>query len=401
MPTVQWFGPLFHAGGYGNVTRNFLLGLRQLDVPVQAVNIGPDDRHLLDAPTLREIEALTSGRRDEPSTAVIHWEPPGYHRFHVRHAVCRIGCTIFETDRIPLSWVQACNRMDEIWVPSQFNIETFSRAGVSFEKLRLVPYGVNTNFFQSSEDMFPLPDRRRFVFLYVAFFDWRKGFDLLLEAYSREFNDRDDTTLVLKVSEDYHLQEQLTALRGMVADVQARAHAPHVMLLAGRLQREQLRQLYNSCNLYISTDRANGWGMPCMEAMAMGKPAATINWSGSTQFMSAAHSLLIHPTGRLVPVDERLVAHRPLYAGHCWAEVTVEEVQRVMRQAYAHPRELAALAQRGQAYVRAEHSLAAAAARLRDRISAWHAAPRRPRGWRRLLSPSKQPPASRQNACAS
>ena len=33
---------------------------------------------------------------------------------------------MFETDRISPEWVAACNRMDEVWVPSRFNVETFA-----------------------------------------------------------------------------------------------------------------------------------------------------------------------------------------------------------------------------------------------------------------------------------
>lgn len=42
----------------------------------------------------------------------------------------KIGVTTFETDRIPEHWVEPCNQMDEICVPSQFNIETFSKSGL-------------------------------------------------------------------------------------------------------------------------------------------------------------------------------------------------------------------------------------------------------------------------------
>ena len=42
----------------------------------------------------------------------------------------RIGRTMFETDSLPQHLVQHCNAMDEVWVPSEFNRETFISAGV-------------------------------------------------------------------------------------------------------------------------------------------------------------------------------------------------------------------------------------------------------------------------------
>ena len=37
----------------------------------------------------------------------------------------RIGYTMLEVDGIPDDWVQLCNALDEVWVPSTFNARTF------------------------------------------------------------------------------------------------------------------------------------------------------------------------------------------------------------------------------------------------------------------------------------
>jgi hypothetical protein len=50
-----------------------------------------------------------------------------------------IGRSMYETDRIPSGWVDQCNdEVDEIWVPSHFNVDTFSKAGVNSSKLFVV-----------------------------------------------------------------------------------------------------------------------------------------------------------------------------------------------------------------------------------------------------------------------
>ena len=50
-----------------------------------------------------------------------------------------IGRTTFETDRVPRAWVPKINTQHQVWVPSPFNVRTFSQAGVYSEKLRFVP----------------------------------------------------------------------------------------------------------------------------------------------------------------------------------------------------------------------------------------------------------------------
>ena len=49
-----------------------------------------------------------------------------------------IGRTMFETDRLTAEHVSRCNKMDEVWVPTNFHMKTFLDSGVHVEKLRKV-----------------------------------------------------------------------------------------------------------------------------------------------------------------------------------------------------------------------------------------------------------------------
>src|SRR5947209_18860386 len=92
--------------------------------------------------------------------------------------------------------------MDELWVPSRFKLETFTTSSVQPEKITLVPIGVDTSFFKPRKEKLPIEGKRKFTFLYTFAFNWRKGFDLLLEAYFKEFTAKDHVSLILKVYED-------------------------------------------------------------------------------------------------------------------------------------------------------------------------------------------------------
>lgn len=62
-------------------------------------------------------------------------------------AVYRIGRTMFETDRIPTGWAKRCNKMNEIWVPTQFHREIFAQNGVDSSKIHVIPEAVDTELF--------------------------------------------------------------------------------------------------------------------------------------------------------------------------------------------------------------------------------------------------------------
>lgn len=364
---IIWVGPVFDPGGYGSVSRNCLFGFRKINFPARVVHFGPDHRGELPPHQVELLSEMTGTDVGRNPVGIIHLPPDYYPKFKFRGVARRIGYTIFETDRIPAEWVPLCNKMDEIWVPSEFNLQTFSASGVDRRKLRVLPYGIDTGFYGPAQDALDIEGRRGFSFLYVFAFDWRKGFDLLLDAYYSEFRDTDDVSLVLKVFRpDYFPGGK--DIKTLILDSSTRSHAdkkglPHVVVIDERYSLEDMRKLYNACDVYISTDRANGWGMPCMEAMAMGKAAATIDWSGSTEFMKGHNSLLMEPTGRLQPVDGRLAEARPIYTGHKWAEVTMDEVRRVMRFAYENREAVAAIAARGREDVTRDFSLEAVAAK--------------------------------------
>jgi len=355
---IIWVGPVFDPGGYGSVSRNLLLGLKKINCPARVLHLGNDRRDLLPKSLVEQLLSMKNADVGSNPVGIMHFPPEYYPKIAFKDVSKRIGYTIFETDRIPGEWVKLCNELDEVWVPSKFNLETFSSSGVEKEKIKVLPYGIDTDFFRPADDILNIEGKRGFSFLYVFAFDWRKGFDLLLDAYNEEFSGSDDVTLILKVFKPDYFSGQGNIKDLILGSLSAtKSNPPHVVIIDEHLGIEGMKKLYNSCDLYISTDRANGWGMPCMEAMSMGKPAATIDWSGSTEFMTENNSLLIKPTGNLIPVDERLVAYRPFYKGHKWAEVKVNEVRRVMRFAYENRKIINQIAERGRLDITRHFSL--------------------------------------------
>jgi hypothetical protein len=45
----------------------------------------------------------------------------------------------YETDRVPEEFARRCNAMDEVWVPSRWQVGTFVASGVNATKIRVVP----------------------------------------------------------------------------------------------------------------------------------------------------------------------------------------------------------------------------------------------------------------------
>lgn len=373
---IIWIGPVFQMGGYGNVSRSYLKCLSKLGLPIQVINIA-DIHHEIGQDEINFVNRISQPHQNigKNPILIIHTLPEYYE--YLRNHYCKgfkniykkIGITIFETDRIPQHWVAACNRMDEIWVPSAFNIRTFHKSGVDRNKLKLVPYAIDLGPLLKSHKPYQFDEETKgFKFLYATIFDFRKGFDLLIDSYCQEFTYDDDVSLVLKIyAPQFKIDiDPLTYLHSLIPQKEKK---PHMLIILNTISDEDLYSLYQSCDCFISPDRGNGWGMPAMEMMAMGKPAIAINWCGATQFMNESNSFLIEPEKELEDVHPLLAKNRPaLYAGHKWAAVKPENVRKVMREAYTNKEKREYIANKAKDDIISKYSLDSIAQHLRSTI---------------------------------
>lgn len=366
---VYWMGPVHDMGGYGNVSRNYLRALESIGIPVFIQSIGPNHAEVGDQ-TKRWLHKLSTSQLGDRVVFIRHGLPELFRLAHqIPNVVKNIGITLFETDRLPEGWAAAANLMDEVWIPSRFNFSTFTRSGVSPAKLKVVPYAIDVTTYYPGRPYFPVvfsPPVKSFLFLYVFGFDYRKGYDLLINAFCREFSPNEDVSLILKVY--IHSGENPEFVMNEIRSyIPQKRFQSQIVVITDAFAEEHLIHLYQSCDVYISMDRACGWGMPIMEMMALGKPAIGLNWGGSTEFMNETNSFLIETEKKLVPVDEKLQKARPEhYLHHQWADVKVEKVRKVMREAYVNKRKRSRLAKRAALDIHLNYSPASIGRIIKD-----------------------------------
>lgn len=331
---VRCTAALYRLIGYADEARNMMLNLDAEKFQIKIIPI--DKQHdipgVLEPETKTKLDTLIQGP-DQSSSVNIIWLP-GYCFARSQDAVANVGRTMFETDRIPPDWVINCNAMDEIWVPSQFNVETFAQAGVDREKLFVIPGGIDINIFSPNITPMGWPDKKGFNFLSVFEWMYRKGWDVLLKAYLIEFSKKDDVALVLKInSPDFTTFEKVQ--RQMAQYINSLglnlANIPAVMLINKNLTSKEMAALYAACDTFILPSRGEGWGRPYMEAMAAGLPTIGTRWSGQLEFMNDENSYLINIDGlETVPHNVEM----PFYRGHRWARPNLEHTMALMRYVY-------------------------------------------------------------------
>jgi glycosyltransferase involved in cell wall biosynthesis len=203
---------------------------------------------------------------------------------------------------LPPAWVEKINReFDQYWAYSHWIAEQARAAGVTPDKIRVVPLGIDPGVFTPDGPRYPMTSGKTFRFLFVGGVSLRKGTDLLLDAYRKAFTRDDDVCLVLKdhsrdlFYRDNHARDRIAELRGDPG-------APEVVHLDDFLPEPELAALYRSCDAAVFPYRAEGFCLPILEAMACGIPAIVPDFGACLDFCTADTSYLVKARRIRAPV---------------------------------------------------------------------------------------------------
>jgi glycosyltransferase involved in cell wall biosynthesis len=333
---IVWLGPLTDMTGFADEGRGFLRVLERAGVePVArdlgwstgSTGLGVEDQQMLGRQFKRDPRL--------PFVAV-HQYLPTHGQLHIEDSV-NVARTMFETDSIPASWRALLLARDEVWVPSEHNVETYRRGGIPESKLRILGGTLDFDLFKPGTEPYPLDtEPGRLVFLSNFDFNERKGWTQLLRAWAQAFTADDPVCLVLKAT---NLVKGDDYVRSRIEDYMRRQFGTRdlapIEIRPLRLDDPELPGLYAAADAFVLASRGEGWGRPYMEAMAMGLPTIGPDFGGSLAFMNKGNSWLFE--GGMVPVPDDAEVHGGLYQGHSWFEPDVDSLAGVMQEIARDP----------------------------------------------------------------
>lgn len=187
----------------------------------------------------------------------------------------------WEFTTLPKKFVDIFIQADELWVPSNFTRQAFINSGIPFNKVQVVPNGVDPNLFQPKGAKYKLPTDKKLKFLYVGGTTYRKGFDILLQSYVSAFSSKDDVVLVVKDMGTESFYKGQTA-EEMINQIKEDPNSPEIIYIKHYLTEEEMASLYRACDVFVSPYRGEGFSLPTLEAMACGLPVI-VTEGGSTE----------------------------------------------------------------------------------------------------------------------
>ena len=326
---MAWHSIMNFPSGYAVSAKNFMLSLDKMNVDISYRYVyGKGTPFPVEEPEqsdnyIMNIIRHRKFKRNCPQ--VVYGQGDVFYKNNGKY---KIGFTMLETTGIPREWVRQCNMMDEVWVPSQFNVETFRNSGVKVP-IHVIPLGIDPNYYNPAIKSYK--QHNKYTFLSV--FEWgeRKAPEILLKAYSKAFNKTDEVVLICKVINNdgsIDINEEIRKLN--LPD-----DGPEIIFLYNtKFADYDMPTLYRSADCFVISTRGEGWGMPILEAMACGLPVIATNWSSQVDFFNENNGY---------PVDvESLIdakAKCPYYEGFQWANPSEEHLIFQMRYVYEHQSE--------------------------------------------------------------
>ncbi len=226
-----------------------------------------------------------------------------------------VGAWVWETPSPPASWRAASRRLSEIWAPSRFAADAI--ASVADAPVAVVPHAViappdiasdRAGFGLAPGDLvcLTLADGRSSFY--------RKNPIGAVKVFRAALDGRADARLIVKTR---HLCDQPAYRNALTAEI---GNDPRIRLIDDDLSEADMWALTASADIFLSLHRAEGFGLPIAEAMALGKPVIATGWSGNMDFMADADAAVAF---RLVPVVDPTQRYAP-QPDAMWAEPDLE-----------------------------------------------------------------------------
>lgn len=333
---LVWQGNVFDFTGYAKATRQYVLALHEsgVDVKIEAFHAA-----------MPEIE-LPREQREVLHHLAVKRKIRTKRRIYVLHSIPdlwkrklhpSIGFTYWETSKIPDRWVHQANQMNALFLPSANNMEVFRASGVKVPLYHIRPC-LHIPKERAGSHHVPgyLQNLPPFRFLAVGSWIERKGMDLLLKAFWKEFHPEDPVCLVIKTAAGPDLHQSVAQMKSELG-----IHHPTAPLYLDLEFRSewQMDALFRHCQAFVHVSRGEGVGYPMLEAAVRGLPIIATGWGGHTDFLNEYNSY---------PVPFTFVPVKPQHyfdgyqRDQLWAECSVDALRSLMRHVADNYQEAAA-----------------------------------------------------------
>jgi glycosyltransferase involved in cell wall biosynthesis len=177
--------------------------------------------------------------------------------------------------------------------------------------------------------------------------NYKKGYDVLIKSFLKEFSHKDDVSLVImsKHAAMARAQPFSDAVFNEIAELveeYATSESPPIYWSEDNIAQEDMPTIYGKCDCFVLPSRGEGQCLPALEASRMGLPTILPNHTAFTEYVD-------HSTSFTFDVDGWEVCNNnpkwgvwitKMYTGQefpIFGDSVVEEVSALMREVKDNP----------------------------------------------------------------
>lgn len=286
----------------------------------------------VDKQMLESLEALkpTASDTTPPDVQVRHTYPPIW-RWPASNDTKVVYIQPWEFSKVPFEWQYKFETFaDALFTFTRWTGAVFHEGGINPERLFSIPIGYNPDIFYTDRKV---SKRKKYTFLFVGCDQYRKGFDILLQAWANTFTKDDNVELIVKDTPQVYgktqLQEQLIKL-------QYTNNLAKITYIDDSYTEEQMADLYRSVHVLVHPYRGEGFGMPIQEAIACGTIPLVTSKGCTDEFVT---DYKIESNQKLVDINN-IFAGKPgdsfnLMGSHTWViEPDIQDLMKKMKMLY-------------------------------------------------------------------
>ena len=240
-----------------------------------------------------------------------------------------IQWVVFESTRVPPTVMATMLTADQVWVPSAWGRDILIASGVEADRCHVVPEGVNSSLFHPYS---PRVESPILSYLITGKYELRKSIIETIYAWTQEFGNDPDVELVVKSNHFVNQEDKYNELSGWLETI----GATNVRVIWGPIDKSDLIDLYQQSHIFVLPSKGEGWGLPLIEAAAVGLPIITTLHSGHTEFLQHIASSVLPVDYDLAPITcQEYQFFYPTEDGNWgeWAHPRVDSIRQALRTA--------------------------------------------------------------------
>ncbi len=349
MKTVLLRAPTLSQSGYGVHARQvfkWLNSQKGLQVYSQIVNWGNTPWYVnpeSQGGIIGQIMASTNGVPAKCDVAVQLQLPD---EWDTSLGNVNIGMSaLVETDVCNKKWIDACNKMNAVIVPSAFTRDVLLKSSYS-SPLKTSVAVVPESYPQISESDIKIPKldlTTDFNFLIVSQLTSsapdqdRKNIMNTIRWICQEFSNDSSVGIIVKTNSGRSTTIDRAITKGALrAALEGVSSSVRIYMLHGDVPENEMMGLYRHPRVkaLVSLTRGEGFGLPLLEAASSGLPVIATSWSAHTEFLGKQYIPVAYD---LTPIPQSRVDGRIFVAGARWANPSESDFKKRVRKFRSSP----------------------------------------------------------------